>query len=61
MLLTIGEPGDPEDDPTIAWPKDRKEMKAGTLTISSAMAQKGGGCERYLLRVFKRPRPARQP
>jgi len=45
MLLTIGEPGDPEDDPTLAWPKERKEMKVGTLTISSAMAQKGAGCE----------------
>ena len=45
MLLTIGEPGDPEDDPTLAWPKERKDMKVGTLTISSAMAQKGAGCE----------------
>jgi catalase len=46
MLLTIGEPGDPEDDPTLAWPKDRKELKVGTLTISSAMAQPGAGCEK---------------
>src|SRR5713101_337719 len=45
MLLTIGEPGDPEGDPTLAWPKERIEMKVGTLTISSAMAQKGAGCE----------------
>jgi catalase len=46
MLLTIGEPGDPENDPTILWPKDRKELKAGTLTISSAMNQSGAGCEK---------------
>jgi catalase len=45
MLLTIGEPGDPEDDPTIAWPKGRTEINVGTLTISSAMAQKGAACE----------------
>jgi catalase len=45
MLITIGEPGDPEDDPTIVWPKNRKELKVGTLTISSAMNQKGAGCE----------------
>lgn len=45
MLLTIGEPGDPEDDPTILWPKERKEIKVGTLTISSAMNQEGAGCE----------------
>jgi catalase len=45
MLLTIGEPGDPEDDPTLAWPNERKELKVGTLKISSAMAQTGAGCE----------------
>ncbi len=46
MLLTIGEPGDPQDDPTILWPKNRKELNVGTLTISSAMDQKGAGCEK---------------
>jgi catalase len=46
MLLTIGEPGDPERDPTILWPKERKDLKVGTLTISSAMNQSGAGCEK---------------
>lgn len=45
MLLTIGEPGDIEDDPTILWSKSRKEIKVGTLTISAAMNQHGAGCE----------------
>ncbi|MFZ0790476.1 MAG: catalase family peroxidase [Chromatiaceae bacterium] len=27
MVLTIGAPGDPEDDPTQAWPKGRQELK----------------------------------
>jgi catalase len=45
MWLTIGEPGDPENDPTILWPKNRKELKVGTLIISSAMNQSGAGCE----------------
>jgi catalase len=36
MILTIGEPGDPEMNPTILWPKTRKEVNAGTLTITSA-------------------------
>ncbi|HEX4554276.1 MAG TPA: catalase [Xanthobacteraceae bacterium] len=31
MILTIGEPGDPEDDPTILWPPNRKEVRVGTL------------------------------
>ncbi len=45
MLVTIGEPNDVQDNPTIAWPKNRKEIVAGTLTISDAMAQKGANCE----------------
>jgi catalase len=45
MLVTLGVAGDPEDDPTRAWPYDRKEIKAGTLTISAAMAQTGAACE----------------
>lgn len=45
MLVTIGEPNDVQDNPTIAWPKNRKEIVAGTLTISDAMAQKGAKCE----------------
>lgn len=45
MLVTIGQPGDPEDNPTLLWPAGRKEFKAGTLSISAAMAQKGGACE----------------
>jgi catalase len=45
MLVAIGEPGDSMDDPTIAWPEDRKTVKAGTLTLTSAMAQKGAACE----------------
>lgn len=46
MMLTIGVPGDPEVDPTMAWPAGRKEVKAGTLTISSALLQKGAECEK---------------
>ncbi len=46
MVLTLGEPGDPEDNPTLAWPEGRKEVKAGTLTISSAMPQAGAACEK---------------
>lgn len=46
MLIALGEPGDPEDNPTIAWPENRKTIKVGTLTISSAMPQKGGRCEK---------------
>jgi len=45
MIVTIGKPGDTEDNPTVTWPDNRKQVKAGTLTISSAMPQKGAECE----------------
>lgn len=46
MVIAIGEPGDSVDDPTLAWPANRKEVKVGTLTISSAVPQKGAECEK---------------
>jgi catalase len=36
MIVTVGEPGDPETDPTLLWPPGRKEFKAGTLILTSA-------------------------
>lgn len=46
MVFTLGEPGDPENNPTLAWPEGSKEVKAGTLTITSAMPQAGAACEK---------------
>ena len=45
MIVTVGEPGDTEDNPTLTWPEGRKQVKAGTLTIYSAMPQQGAVCE----------------
>ena len=46
MVVTLGVPGDAENDPTVAWPKDRQQVKVGTLTLASASPQqKGVGCE----------------
>lgn len=46
MVIALGKPGDPVDDPTLVWPANRKEVKLGTLTISSAMPQQGAECEK---------------
>lgn len=46
MMLTIGAPGDPLNDPTRAWPKDRQQVRVGTLTLTSATPQKGAICEK---------------
>ncbi len=45
MVLTIGQAGDPEDNPTLSWPKERRTLTIGTLTIKSVMPQKGAECE----------------
>lgn len=45
MMVTLGQPGDPETDPTQLWPEGRREIKAGTLTLTAAKPQKGGECE----------------
>jgi len=46
MIVYVGEPGDPQDNPTLAWPETRKHFTAGTLTITKATPQqKGMACE----------------
>ncbi len=46
MIVYVGEPGDPLDNPTLAWPETRKHFTAGTLTIRAAtVQQKGMACE----------------
>jgi catalase len=46
MIVYVGEPGDPQDNPTLAWPGTRKHFTAGTLTITQATPQqKGTACE----------------
>ena len=43
MIVTIGEPGDSEDDPTVLWPAGRREIKAGTLTLTSFASDRTSG------------------
>src|SRR5258707_13094343 len=46
MIVYVGEPGDPQDNPTLAWPETRKHFTAGTLSIAQATPQqKGMECE----------------
>jgi catalase len=39
LVLTIGQPGDPTNDATVAWPEDREKLDVGTLTIDSIEAE----------------------
>jgi catalase len=46
MIVYVGEPGDAQDNPTVAWPETRKHFTAGTLSITQATPQqKGRACE----------------
>jgi catalase len=33
LIVTIGQPGDPTNDATIAWPESRQRVDVGTLTL----------------------------
>lgn len=44
LLVTVAAPGDPVDDPTQAWPQDRRQIVAGTLELSASTAQASGEC-----------------
>jgi catalase len=33
LIVTIGQPGDPTNDATVAWPDGREQVDAGTLTL----------------------------
>ena len=46
MIVYEGQPGDPVDNATLAWPESRKHFKAGTLTITQAAPQAGAECEK---------------
>ncbi len=35
LVLTVGQPGDPTNDATVAWPQDREKLDVGTLTIDA--------------------------
>jgi catalase len=34
LIITIGQPGDPTNDATVAWPDGREQVDAGTLTLN---------------------------
>jgi catalase len=33
LLVIIGQPGDPTNDATLAWPGEREQVDVGTLTL----------------------------
>jgi catalase len=44
LIVTLGRPGDPTDDATIAWPDNREHVDVGTLTIDHIESEATGAC-----------------
>jgi catalase len=44
LMVTIGEADDPTNDATLAWPADRRQIDAGTVTIDHASSEDRGRC-----------------
>jgi catalase len=39
LVITVGQQGDPTDDPTIQWPEGREQVDVGTLTLDSVESE----------------------
>lgn len=44
LIVTIGQPSDPTNDASIAWPDSREKVDVGTLTIDRAETEAPGTC-----------------
>jgi catalase len=44
LVITIGQPGDPTNDATLAWPADRQQVDAGTVTLDQVSSEETGRC-----------------
>lgn len=44
LVVTLGQPGDPTNDATKAWPADRERIDVGTLVVAAAQDEDRGGC-----------------
>lgn len=44
MVVTLGEPGDTETDPTVEWPAARKQVTLGTLSLTRVMPGPDAAC-----------------
>jgi catalase len=39
LIVIVGQPGDPTNDPSIGWPADREQVDVGTLTLDRVEAE----------------------
>jgi catalase len=44
LIIIVGQPGDPTNDATIAWPDNREHVDSGVLTIDHIESEQTGAC-----------------
>jgi catalase len=44
LILITANPGDATDDPSKAWPEDRRVIEAGTLSVQQVEPERNGSC-----------------
>ena len=44
LVFTMGEAADPIKDATLPWPKERRQVVAGVITIARAVGEDSGAC-----------------
>jgi catalase len=44
MVVTVANPGDPTNDPSKAWPQDRRTIEVGTLIVQQIEPERDGPC-----------------
>ncbi|HEY2052226.1 MAG TPA: catalase family peroxidase [Caulobacteraceae bacterium] len=44
LVVTVGQRGDPTNDPTVPWPADRKHVEVGVLTVNQLVDETHGPC-----------------
>ena len=48
LVVTVAEEGDALDDPTAAWPAERRTVECGTLELTGLVADQVGDCDRQV-------------
>lgn len=55
MMITLAQPGDDVNNPTIAWPADRPAVNAGRLTVTAVSPDAGGACRDIIFNPIALP------
>lgn len=55
LIVIVGMPGDPTNDPSIGWPADREQVDVGTLTLDRVEAEESSAATDIVFDPLKLP------